>query len=130
MYSRRPVYLAALVVGVGAAAFARWFPRDAILRIPCMFKNLAGIPCPFCGTTRAFLSAGEGSWAHAWHESPLGALLLPGSILLAAWAAWRLWRSRYEPPPLTPFKFPRWILIGALLAVAANWMYRLAAGLQ
>lgn len=130
MQSRRPVYAAAAVVGVVALLFGLLMPREAILRIPCGIKMLTGHPCPFCGTTRAFLAAGDGSWADAWRESPLGMLLFPGAALLAGWGIWRFWRSRREPPPLEPFRFPRWLLALAVLAVAANWLYRLAAGLQ
>lgn len=130
MYSRRPVYLASLVAGTAALLFGLFAPRDGLLRIPCGFKSLTGFPCPFCGTTRAFLQAGDARWADAWRESPLGLLLFPALLVLVIWSAWRLWRSRREPPPLEPLRIPAWLVIAASAAVAANWIYRLTAGLK
>lgn len=131
MHSRKVVYLAAALFGAAAVAFGLWMPRAHAPLVPCAFLHLTGIPCPFCGTTRAFLAAGHGAWADALHESPMGALLFPSAALLSLWGAWGVLRLKTGADRAeAAFVIPRWAWVGAALVVAANWIYRLAAGLR
>lgn len=46
--------------------------RTSYLSGLCLFKNVAGIPCPSCGTTRAVLCLLHGQWQDALYINPLG----------------------------------------------------------
>jgi len=48
----------------------------------CMFRNLTGLPCPFCGTTRSVGNILIGNFNVAMHMNPLGYLSLAFLVLL------------------------------------------------
>jgi hypothetical protein len=54
--------------------------------VPCLFRLLTGIPCPFCGLTHATLSLGAGDLAAALAAHPLSPVLLA----LTLWGAWQI----------------------------------------
>lgn len=86
----------------------------------CLFHRFTGRPCPFCGTTRALVSAATGHWVDAFIESPLGAVLYPMLWIGAAVAIEHYWRRK-------PFgvRLPNAVWISLLLALVLNWGYRL-----
>ena len=56
-----------------------WFERG------CLLKALTGVPCPFCGATRATLLAAQGAWLQSLLLSPLGAALIGVGPLVGLW---------------------------------------------
>ena len=52
---------------------------------PCVLKAATGVPCPFCGGTRAVVHAMHGEWMASLLMNPLGVLLVAGGPLLALW---------------------------------------------
>ena len=52
---------------------------------PCVFQSLSGLPCPFCGLTRATVAAWKGRWLLAVLYHPLGVVLVGGGGAVAAW---------------------------------------------
>ena len=131
MASRKPVHLAAFLLGSAALLFGIFVPRAHIPLIPCAFRYVTGYPCPFCGTTRAFLAAGHGAWGQGLRESPLGALLFPGAVVLAIWGAWGLWLGRKgDAGNLHARAVPRWVWPSVGVLVLVNWLYRLGCGLK
>ena len=79
---RSAVALAALV----AAAF--YLDPDRPLPIDlCVFHQLTGLPCPFCGLTRAFCHALHGHWAQSLGYHPAGILLAVAVSGRAIWLA-------------------------------------------
>ncbi|MEI8293342.1 MAG: DUF2752 domain-containing protein [bacterium] len=49
--------------------------------VPCAFKDLTGLPCPFCGGTRAACAALQGDFSHSLR---LNALSMPFLALLVS----------------------------------------------
>jgi Protein of unknown function (DUF2752) len=45
-------------------------------KVICVFRNVTGLPCPFCGGTRSVGSALSGDLAEAWSFNPLGLVAL------------------------------------------------------
>ena len=41
-------------------------------KVICVFRNVTGLPCPFCGGTRSVGSVLSGDLAEAWSFNPLG----------------------------------------------------------
>jgi hypothetical protein len=88
----------------------------------CLFKNLTGLPCPFCGGTRAVLDLFQGHLAAALALNPGAVLLmlfaLPGYIVYDKLLRPRGWEK----------KLSRVFWALALFALAANWGYLIIAG--
>ncbi len=110
--------LGVLLLGAGCAPFAvgAIAGEDGGLLPPCPFRAATGLPCPFCGATRAFALAvrGDGGWTAynaPWVVVAAVAALAGVAILAGA----RLPRAR---APVA--------LAGALLVVAVAWAYALA----
>ena len=115
---------AGLAAGL-AAVFAIVIALPPLLKAPslawpCGFHFLTGLPCLFCGGTRAVRALGHGQWELAAYLNPLAfpaaalGLLLVGLLALEAatgrrairWEAWLV-------------KFQRWAPL--LLALAFAW---------
>jgi hypothetical protein len=49
----------------------------------CVFRNLTGLPCPFCGSTRSVGQILQGNFAEAFAFNPMGFLLSSFVVLMA-----------------------------------------------
>jgi hypothetical protein len=77
----------------------------------CLFRELTGLPCPFCGGTTAAVNLGHGDVPGALRASPLAVALLVGWPLVGTVRPPRWWRSPHV----------HWPLIIAVLAFAEIW---------
>lgn len=102
------------------AVCAAWVLAVYRLGILCPIRYLTGVPCPFCGMTRAWLSALGGDWAAALRFHPL---FLLGPPLIWAAVHSKVW-------PLS--RLPRRVREGALAAGGilffAVYLVRLVTG--
>ncbi len=117
---RRSRFLALCLAAVAAALLAAVEPGELPLRFrACPFLWLTGLPCPFCGLTRAIHHVLRLDWAMAWYLNPLafpaGALLLG----LVARTALEVAAGRRLPPP--PALRSRWLIALAVLLVL-HWI--------
>ncbi len=106
----------------GAAHFLRH--HDAPLP-GCSFHRLTGLPCAFCGSTRALDALGGGHLWAALALNPLLVLACAASVLGGGWLL--LARIRGRPAPAAP-AFPRKVRFWAgvtLALVLLNWAYLL-----
>jgi len=62
--------LGAVIAGTMILPIFERLPFDA-----CMFYKSTGLPCPGCGSTRAFVSMGHGMFAKAWAYNPSAVVL-------------------------------------------------------
>jgi len=69
----------------------------------CPLRNLTGIPCPFCGMTRACVAAVHGHLGASLAFNPAGILVLAIAVLAFVRPAW----LRVLVPPV-------WVLFAAL----------------
>jgi len=75
-----------LIVARAVMPFVWAHPRlAALVARPCLLRSTTGIPCPFCGSTRAVVLAAQGQWLGSVLMNPLGGLLVLGGPLLALW---------------------------------------------
>jgi len=82
--------MAAVVVTAALLLFPyAWSHRAAKLLSlagePCLLKATTGVPCPFCGATRATVAAAHLRFARSFRLSPLGIPVFFGSLALALW---------------------------------------------
>ncbi len=56
----------------------------------CIMKQMTGISCPSCGSTRSILSILHGNFAEAAQWNPLGFLMLMLMIILPVWIIYDL----------------------------------------
>ncbi len=110
-----------LLVLVSLLVLARVAMQSALPVPGCPMRALAGVPCPLCGSTRAFASLAGLDFMGAVRLNPLVSLAACGGIV---WSAFTLLR-RDQPLagvkrwPGAPWK---WLLVAALLL---NWLYLL-----
>jgi hypothetical protein len=97
---RAPARLAFLVGLLGLAVM--------LAAIPCTFRALTGVVCPFCGMTRATLALAHGHVGESLAAHPLASVVL----LAAAWGMWLLARGR-------PVRVPAWVLLAGVGVVWA-----------
>jgi len=83
-------FMAAVVVVTALLLFpyARSHREAKLLSLaggPCLLKAATGVPCPFCGATRATVAAARARFAQSLRLSPLGIPVFFGSLALALW---------------------------------------------
>lgn len=108
--------LAALALGRLADAHQPPWPA-------CILRLLTGIPCPFCGGTRALQAAARFDWWQALALNPLAFLLGVGvTVWFVAWATDRLFQTgilaRLTSWCQAAFR-PRLLVVVLVL----NWIY-------
>jgi hypothetical protein len=109
------------LLGVALATPGIQLPR-------CAFKILTGLPCPTCGITRTVIALSRGDVERGLFMNPLAAIGCAAGLLYLLYAAavlaLRLPRLR---PSLSPVDRRR-LRIGAVAALAINWVWLIATG--
>jgi hypothetical protein len=93
----------------------------------CLFKLTTGLPCPTCGSTRAAAHLAHLELAQAFAMNPL---TTAGMLVIVAWAAAdALLLARGRALDLeVGSRMGNLLRVAAVLAVAVNWAYLIAAG--
>jgi hypothetical protein len=95
----------------------------------CIFKKIAGIPCPSCGSTRAMLLLARGDVYGSLMMNPLA--MLSAAIMVAAplWMGYDLASNKqtllnsYKKIELTVRV--KWISVLLIILVMANWLWNI-----
>lgn len=123
-----PELLWGSALGASALFAVAWLISDVPTPL-CPLHALTGIPCPTCGMTRATNALLYGDFAGALKWNPLLTLVLAGTAIYILYAAvvviGKLPRLRWTPPSRSE---SRWIRIGVILLLAANWAYLIWRG--
>lgn len=99
----------------------------------CTFKNVTGLPCPGCGTTRSISLVVDGNVGKSIHTNPLGILSL---LLMAVLIPWLAYDALKKKSTLHNFylrldnqlKQPQ-ILIPIAAIIVANWAWNIVKDL-
>ena len=94
---------------VGAAAVWPLLPVHPPL--VCPLRAATGVPCPFCGMTRACVSATHGHLATSLSFNPAGVLVVLAAVVALVRPQW-----------FTRVRAPGWVLIAA---VGALWVWNI-----
>ncbi len=85
----------------------------------CVFRNVTGVPCPTCGSSRAALAVVQGRPLEAIVFNPF--VTVAGALAIA-WGTVRVgFGRRIEIDLASRQRRLVWVVIGALLG--ANWVY-------
>ena len=100
---------------------------------PCLLKNITGLPCPGCGSTRAAVLALEFKFAAAAALNPLGLLYASAIIVLPIWfiydlyfrtntmfIAWNNFEKKCKRAPV-------FLLLSVLIGIV--WIHNIITGL-
>ncbi len=88
----------------------------------CLFRTVSGVPCPFCGGTRATMALAGGAPGDAFLWNPLAVLIHAGLLVTGIALALGL-----RPPWLAPGRSPAALRV-LLVLVAGNWAYLIVVG--
>ncbi len=101
---------------VGVFVLLKPAGNDATL---CMFRNVTGLPCPTCGSSRAALAVVQGRPLEAIVFNPF--VTVAGALAIA-WGTVRVgFGRRIEIDLASRQRRLVWVVIGVLLG--ANWVY-------
>ncbi|MBD3220089.1 DUF2752 domain-containing protein [bacterium] len=114
-------------LGVAAAIALPLAPRVADLAGPCAWRQMTGLRCPTCGTTRALGALASGDVTGALLANPLAVAAV---VIVALWAVVAVaqtlrprWRRRVVWTPAG-----RRAAAGLVLGlIVANWLWLLLA---
>ncbi|HEY1554193.1 MAG TPA: DUF2752 domain-containing protein [Kofleriaceae bacterium] len=97
--------LALALLAIAQLAAAAWLtPAGAAVTLPdgsplggaCWFHEVFGVPCPFCGMTRSFVSLAHGRIGDAFRFHAAGPLLAVAMVVFVAAVA-VTWAKRARP---------------------------------
>ena len=104
-----------------AAVLLAPLATDLAPRLPvCLFRELTGLPCPTCGTTRAALALSRLDLAGAIAWNPLATL---GALVFVLGGAAAAVASLAGKPLREPRLTGPALRTAAVIAVAANWAW-------
>lgn len=117
----------ACVVGYSWLFFANsLIAKDSGITL-CFIRNVFGIPCPTCGSTRAVLLLAQGDLAGSILFNPIGIILAAIMLALPLWLAYDL--STKKQTLLNAYNnFERivrirWIATLLIILLIANWIW-------
>lgn len=105
-------------------ALPLWVPLDALPLIPCTFYRFFGIPCPFCGFTRALWAITLEDWGWALLNCPLSLPFYCLAVLLFLWNVVGLTLG-IQLKLKNVHKKSRIIVWSVGILFALNWLYRI-----
>ena len=95
----------------------------------CIMKNLTGIPCPSCGSTRSVASIFKGNLQQAILLNPLGYVIFFALLILPVWIIMDLYRKNdslwqfYQKAEITLRR--KIIAIPLIILVIINWIWNI-----
>ena len=123
----------AVIVGYAWLSWSLIQEHEHTVFTPCIIKNVTGIPCPSCGTTRSLLAIAKGHLADSILINPLGLFAAGLLITLPFWLLYdtvfaksTLYKSYIGFENILKIK-P--IAITLILLVIANWIWNVYKGL-
>lgn len=99
----------------------------------CLLKNVTGVPCPSCGSTRSVLSIIHGSPLEALYWNPLGFIVASILIITPLWIVFDI-RTRRNSlshfyAKAEAFFQRKSVYVPALLLLTLNWIWNITKGL-
>ncbi|MGO9481115.1 MAG: DUF2752 domain-containing protein [Candidatus Kryptoniota bacterium] len=136
--SKKKLYIFFFALSVTGYAWLAWnvLEQTAHESLPsfCLFKDVTGIPCPSCGTTRSLIALINGNFSESLWINPFGPMMALALFVIPLWIVgdtlgrsdsfYRFygWAERF-------FSANKWISIPAIMILALNWIWNIKKGL-
>ncbi|WP_417368492.1 DUF2752 domain-containing protein [Flavobacterium beibuense] len=100
---------------------------------PCPIKNVTGIACPSCGSTRSVSQIIQGNFADAFMLNPFGYIIALAMLIVPIWLLFDL-ISKKDTLYNGYKKFEqtlkiKWVAVVLILVTLANWIWNIYKGL-
>ena len=100
--SRNRLYVLVLALSIAGYGWIGWNGAsdgwseagDGAVPTPCLVRQVTGLPCPSCGTTRSIEAVAAGDIGRAAATNPFGIPLAAAMVVFPAWVAVDLVRRR------------------------------------
>ena len=91
---------------------------------PCIFHQVTGLPCPFCGGTRSFAAMAHGNVLGAAQVFPIGPLMFLALVAAVVYCTWAVVTGRRLQLTMDR-RLVQVLTVAALMLLAANWASKL-----
>lgn len=121
-------YLGIIMILISGYFFLYFFSSSINGHTLCIFKNMTGVPCPACGSTRATILLFHGEFWKSILINPFGIIT---SILIIVSIIWMLIDILGSKETYFPFLKKDWnwkIKTILLLIIMINWIWNIIKG--
>lgn len=122
-------YLGIILIIISGYFFLYNFSDSIEGHTVCLFKNVTGVSCPACGSTRATIQLLHGEFLNSVLINPFGILT---NILIAVSVFWMIIDIVTNKGSFFQFLQKDWdnrIKFSALLIVLVNWLWNIEKGM-
>ena len=122
-------YLGIILILISGYFYLCYFSSQTNGNTFCIFKNVTGIPCPACGSTRATLLLFHGKILESVLVNPFGLItniLIIGSIV---WMIVDLIKGKETYFSFMKKDWNRKVKIIVLLIIVINWIWNIKKGI-
>jgi hypothetical protein len=99
----------------------------------CIIKNVSGIPCPSCGTTRSILYLVHGNLSGAIYTNPLGLISFVIMVLIPFWILYDIIFQKESfyvlYRKIEVFLRKKWLAAILIILILINWFWNIYKGL-
>ncbi len=95
----------------------------------CVFKNITGLPCAGCGTTRAIIFLFQGNLKQSILTNPLGVISFFLSIISLIWICIDFYRKTNSFYKFIYKKRKNSFILPFILLTILNWIWNIAKGI-
>ncbi len=136
--NKKKLYIFFFALSLIGYAWLAWnvFEQSGHDSLPsfCLFKEVTGIPCPSCGTTRSLIALINGNIKDSLLINPFGPMMALALLIIPLWIVvdnLRRSDSFYRCYAWTErlLSTNKWISIPAIIIVALNWFWNIKKGL-
>ncbi len=99
----------------------------------CLFREVTGVPCPSCGSTRSIAQILKGDMKGALLWNPFGFIIMVIMLVMPVWLVIdlvsgkdALYRFYVKLENILKIK---WVAVATIILVLANWAWNIAKGL-
>ena len=127
------LFFTGIIAGYSWLIWSLWHYGKHNEITPCLFKNITGVACPSCGSTRSVMELSKGNITDALLINPLGIVITAIMLILPFWLLYdvalnkdSLHKSYLQFENTLRIKIVAIILI---LLIIANWAWNIHKGL-
>lgn len=88
----------------------------------CLFRNLFGIDCPFCGLSRSFIEIAHLNFSSAIYYNTAGIVVFIFILLQVPYRIYFIVRPEAQPSNSTLISIPLYLILGAVLI---QWLIKI-----